>query len=174
MKKYWTLSELKEMDYYRNQNMTFNEISLLIDRSESGCRKASHRYLKSRKAKYTDQEINLIDKLFKEYKNISQIAFTLKRTKRGIQSYLKKKYGTSNYSYFNDRFSKNYNEWSEIDINYLIENYHILGALGVSKKLKKTLNAIYTKVWELRKKGINITSKKREVRNKEFVNEMYI
>ena len=63
MKKNWTLSELKEMDYYRNQDMSFKEISFLLNRTENGCRSASCKYLKSRKAKYTEQEISLIDKL---------------------------------------------------------------------------------------------------------------
>ena len=174
MKRDWTLSELREMDYYRNQNMSFREISLLLNRTEKGCRSASCKHLKSRKAKYTEQERELIEKLFKECKNISQIAFTLNRTERGVQWYLKKTYGTSNYSHYNDRFSKNYNKWSKSDEDYLIENYHILGALEISRKLKKTLKAVYTKVWELRKIGKTIKTKECKDRNKEFVNEMYV
>lgn len=74
-------------------------------------------------------------------------------TEKGIQRYLYKTYGISNYSYYIGRFSKNYRRWLKSDEDYLIENYRILGALEISRKLKKTSKAIYKKVWELRKRA---------------------
>ena len=164
----------KEMDYYKNQNMSFREISILLGRTVKSCRSANSKYLKSRKATYTIQDKELIDKLFKECKSVKQIAFALNRTEKGIQRYLYKTYGISNYSYYIDRFSKNYRRWLKSDEDYLIENYRILGALEISRNLKKTPKAIYKKVWELRKRGKTVKTKERKDRKKEFVNEMYV
>jgi len=62
------------------------------------------------------------------------------------------RYGRMNYH--PDYHVKQNTPWTNIDQQYLIDNYETLGPEQISLSLERTIHTVMTRVYELRKKGL--------------------
>lgn len=178
MRKYipWTTEEIEMLKILRlEQRLSYKEVAKTLDRSEKSCHSAIRRHSKE------EFEENL--RLRKERnKNILNL-WTSGLGKREISERLNVKFSSifNLLIYVNNtacldkktgKIKNKFKRWSVEEDKIIIKSQPI-EIKTLSKKLKRTSRGVLSRIYELRKKGIDIELKKHEI-NKKFVEDCFI
>lgn len=160
MRKSWTLGEIEDIRHLVVfENLTARQVAEQLGYTKKQVQHCCDRFnIKRKMILWEEKEIFLLKKLVEETTiNYKAISYRFNRTLRAIKFRIKLIYGTQdlrkirNIKFLN--IENNNKRYSEDEIIFLQKNYYVKGATECSRILKRNVNSIWTKTYELKKNG---------------------
>ena len=178
MQKYtpWTTEEIEMLKILRlEQRLPYNEIAKTLGRSEKSCHSSIRRHSKEE----FEENLRLRKELNKKILNLwmsglgkREISERLNVKFSSILNLLSYVVNTTCLDKKTGKIKNKFKRWTIEEDRIIVESRPI-EIKTLSKKLKRTSRGVLARIYELRKKGIDIELKKHEI-NKKFVEDCFI